>query len=479
MNYATQQRYLKRSRLWAAGWIFAVATLLAVSLAVLRETRSAALGCALTVIALTASLWYSPDYLHLGVAAGKPMRWQIKIRWRLAAAVPVLAILVSRSGRVVIAAVLVGIGVAVTNLAAKRFLSSASYAVYVWTADLLLLALVATLAGGDLLLLATLLVFAAHLSLVVCERRLMGWAAAVVATGTIFLAAVAFARNSPPGAAFAAAGLLLLSVSGTAYLVCRAQRQNRNNADASLHALMAFTGESAERIRELFLTSDRQLAENWQLAGIGEDESDRMREWYRENSGLYLFGLASFGLDYKRIRSNLKVLRFARGACLDYGAGNGDLALELARRGHPATYFDVDGQTMAFARRRAQWENLAVEFVHCKEDLPQDAFDTIFSFDVLEHLPDLAKELNFLLSLLKPGGMLMFDLPAGSTKNHPMHLNHRMDVRAYLLARGLRELRSPVHRLPLVRQEKFVFVAPGGELGAEPEERTRGASGAA
>src|SRR5205085_6667966 len=135
------------------------------------------------------------------------------------------------------------------------------------------------------------------------------------------------------------------------------------------------------------------------------------------------FAISAYNLDYKRIRSNLGVLQFAHGRCLDYGAGNGELILELARRGHPAAYFDVDGITMQFARSRAGQRGLRVQFFCAKPDLgaaagrsahgngdvqlnssiaqyPNNsiAFDTIFSFDVLEHLPDLAGELTFLAS---------------------------------------------------------------------------------
>ena len=87
-----------------------------------------------------------------------------------------------------------------------------------------------------------------------------------------------------------------------------------------------------------------------------------MAEWYRQNSELYLFAISAYNLEYKRIRSNMKVLRLARGATLDYGAGNGEILLELARRGHRATYYDVEGVTMRFARQRAANQGLAIEF---------------------------------------------------------------------------------------------------------------------
>src|SRR5262249_26085705 len=137
---------------------------------------------------------------------------------------------------------------------------------------------------------------------------------------------------------------------------------------------------------------------------------------------------------------------------------------ELARRGHRATYFDVDGESLKFAKHRALQQGLAIRFLHAKEDLAKAAqgggFDTIFSLDVLEHLPDLPGELTFLSSLLNPGGLLVFDVPAGSTRSHPAHLNHRLDVRAFLNAKGMEERRSWLQTLPFRKQEKYIFQRP-------------------
>jgi len=86
--------------------------------------------------------------------------------------------------------------------------------------------------------------------------------------------------------------------------------------------------------------------------------------------------------------------------------------------------------------------------------------DTIFSFDVLEHLPDLPGELKFLASQLNPGGLMAFDVPAGSTKAHPMHLNHHLDIHEHMAAMGMVEERSVWQRVPFRKQEKYVFRKP-------------------
>jgi len=238
----------------------------------------------------------------------------------------------------------------------------------------------------------------------------------------------------------------------------------------ALKELMDFTGYPADRVVQLWATSNQDLARNWNTAKPPETDAARLAEWYRENSELYLFAISAYNLEYKRIRSNLKVLKYARGSCLDYGAGNGEIVLEIARRGQPAAYYDVEGVTMNFARKRAEEQKLDVKFYRSKDELAgagsADGFDTVFSFDVLEHLPDLEGELTFLSSLLRPGGLFVFDVPAGSTQAHPMHLNHHVDVVSFLRGKGLKDERGLLQRPPFSKEEKYFFRAPRGAVAA-------------
>ena len=153
--------------------------------------------------------------------------------------------------------------------------------------------------------------------------------------------------------------LLLVALVGTLWLVHRAREQNARNINAAIQELIEFTGYPAERIQELWATSNQQLAANWQLAKPAEDNPEQMAEWYRQNSELYLFAISAYNLDTSAC-SNMKVLRLAQGATLDYGAGNGEILLELARRGQPVAYYDVEGVTMRFARQRAERQQLSL-----------------------------------------------------------------------------------------------------------------------
>jgi 2-polyprenyl-3-methyl-5-hydroxy-6-metoxy-1,4-benzoquinol methylase len=465
MDYAKQQKFLSRSRLWGC----ALALLLIATAALCLETggrpaTGAIVVFQMTIAALAISLYYSPDYLHLTANPERKTHWEIKIRWRLIAAVLLLGALMTSNARGMVPVVIAAACLADANLLAKAAVPSSLFPPYFWGTDFTLLAALLLATPLDLLLGAALLAAAAHLSIVVCDKQPFRWACVTFISGALLIFLAGAQRDASLNFSVLATGLLFVSALVTAWLVHRAQAHNAQNIRAAMSELIDFTGYSADRIRHLWSTSNQVLAKNWQAAAIPEKDSERMAQWYRDNSELYLFAIDAYNLEYKRICSNLRMLKYAGGSCLDYGAGNGELILELARRGHGAIYYDVQGKTMQFARQRARQRGLTVEFLHSKDDLAATAkqkrtFDTIFSFDVLEHVPDLPGELDFLSSLLNPGGLLVFDVPAGSTKSHPMHLNHNLDVRAHLAAKGLEEKRALLQRLPFMKQEKYVFRA--------------------
>jgi 2-polyprenyl-3-methyl-5-hydroxy-6-metoxy-1,4-benzoquinol methylase len=409
--------------------------------------------------ALAIFIYYTPDYLYLTTAADKRHRWQIKIRWRCIGAVLVLGILPITSLRS-LETLFVAVGwLSIANRLAVKLKPRNCY-LYFWLTDFSLLA---WLLSGRIapLLGAVLLSASAYLSIVMSEQAALLWAGVVTAFDSLVLIALWQLGRLGTESLAVPIALQVVTALATAFLVCRAQRRNAGNVQTAMQELEQFTGLSPEEIRRLWLVSDRELAQNWQAAALDESDAERLREWYRENSRLYMFAISAYNLEYKRIRSNMKMLRLGRGSCLDYGAGNGELVLELARRGHRVAYYDVEGESMKFARFRARQQNLEVHFFSSKEDLTAFArgggFDTIFSFDVLEHLPDLPGELKFLSSLLNRNGLFAFDVPSGSTKSHPMHLNHTLSVRAYMHALGLHEHKMLTQKLAFRKEEKYFF----------------------
>jgi len=465
MNYREQEKFLQGSRIWGGVVCFGF-------LALAVATRIAAGGrwragetvvFAMAAMAVAVLMYYTPDYLHLSVTPEKKRSWEIKIRWRIVAAVLLLGLAMGSGIGGRLFAVFAAGWLGGANWLARKKVPAQKLPAFFWTTDLVLLFLSLIRAdSGVAAIILVALAAAAHLAIVRREDMHLRWAAITFISGLVIaeFATAPLARS----AFLLAAAMLVAVIGGTVWLVRRAREQNARNVEAAMQELIEFTGYPEEQVRHLWATSNQQLAANWQQAKPSEDNPEQMAEWYRQNSELYLFAISAYNLEYKRIRSNMKVLRLARGATLDYGAGNGEILLELARRGHRAAYYDVEGVTMRFAQQRAARQGLAIDFFHTKDALAaaarQQGFNTVFSFDVLEHLPDLPSELTFLSSLLSPGGLFVFDVPAGSTRAHPMHLNHNLDVLAFMSGQKLIDERGLMLRLPLRKEEKYVFRKP-------------------
>jgi 2-polyprenyl-3-methyl-5-hydroxy-6-metoxy-1,4-benzoquinol methylase len=465
VNFTEQEKYLKRSRVWSAAC--ACCTIAAAAYTWKHSgitSRMPVIIFAVVIGALVGSLFYTPDYLHLSVNRTKGFRWQIKIRWRLIAAGLVIGLLCASNVREVEIVLMSCAWLVVANLFAKRAASPRLAPLHFWLTDLALLGTLLWNTRPNALLVIALLAASNHVLIVTIENSSLLVSAVFAFSTSQLIFSVGGLGYFGWRSSLAFAAVVAVSILATGILVARAKNRNAKNSVVAMRELTEFTAYSEEKIRELWATSNQQLAKNWKDAHLDESDREKMTAWYRENSELYMFAISGYNLEYKRIRDSIKMLRYGRGACLDYGAGNGEIILELARHGHAAVYFDVDGTSMRFARQRAERQKLAVEFFHSKDDLATSAkkrgLDTIFSFDVLEHLPDLPGELKFLASLLNPGGRMAFDVPAGSTKAHPMHLNHHLDVHAHMASIGMVEERGLLQSIPFRKQEKYVFRKP-------------------
>ncbi len=93
---------------------------------------------------------------------------------------------------------------------------------------------------------------------------------------------------------------------------------------------------------------------------------------------------------------------------LDLGCGNGELARELARRGHRGSYLGVDfslpllrdakSQPAGFSATFLQADLTTLDKLSILDDL---SFDTVFAFAVLHHIPSAALRMNILKKIFQ------------------------------------------------------------------------------
>jgi SAM-dependent methyltransferase len=424
----------------------------------MRSAYSLAVGAALVAL-LAGMFYYLPLYLGLTTERRKRFVWSVRVRWIAIPVLTVLALVVSRSLDEFVtvgdaAAALLG-----ANVVARLVLKYGSDDAFEFVPVIHLVA--------EMAVLALLTPLSVEVPIVSIGFALSGVLFALSTdglkqfAGALFAGAMCFVRLG----SFQLAGesiqgedprfilAPLAAIAGAVLLARVASRHHAANVSRTVSDLAEYSEVSPDSARELLATSTAALATSWNAAPPTDPEA--VSRWYSDNSRHYLFDLAQFHLAYKHVAFSLDVINLAKGRVLDHGAGIGDVALALARRGRSVTYVDVPGETQGFARWRAEREGLDVAFANDLEQAP-GPFDTIISLDVLEHVAEPEPVVDALVDRLAPNGVFVVTAYFGPTKAHPMHMNHDLDLKRYLAAKGLRDskgfalryLRSEIMRKP-------------------------------
>lgn len=149
-----------------------------------------------------------------------------------------------------------------------------------------------------------------------------------------------------------------------------------------------------------------------------EHTSERLIEdYYRdseENYLIYLFHMAAY--EFAKPHTEGKVV-------LDFGCGSGYGAHHLSSHVAKIVGVDVDQAAVDYAVSRYQAPNLSYDCVSPAdvEPLPFDdaTFDTVISFQVIEHVGDTDSYLSEIFRVLKPGGVFICTTPDRSTRLLP------------------------------------------------------------
>jgi len=135
----------------------------------------------------------------------------------------------------------------------------------------------------------------------------------------------------------------------------------------------------------------------------------RSREWWPPTRDLvFLHKLNPVRFDYfDRFMKN-----WAGVKVLDVGCGGGYTCEFLARREAVMTGTDISERSLEAAREHALQNGLRIEYKVCTVDrlpYPDNTFEAVTCFDMLEHVVDKEVTLSEIYRVLKPEGLLFFD----------------------------------------------------------------------
>jgi len=211
-------------------------------------------------------------------------------------------------------------------------------------------------------------------------------------------------------------------------------------AESLEQELAEYLGESRARISELCGSGTELVAEDWRSSAIqSKDDIARITAFYQDNR-TYLYDLTAFNARYPHAGLLQWLLKQASAlgfhSVLDFGAGIGSVGVFFAANGMEVTLADVSQPLMEYARWRFTRRGLSARFIDLtREELPENAFRVITSFDVFEHLPRPRTALKAISRSMLPGGLFAFNVEVAGSR-FPQHVTGYDDVMPYVRAAG-------------------------------------------
>jgi len=105
------------------------------------------------------------------------------------------------------------------------------------------------------------------------------------------------------------------------------------------------------------------------------------------------------------------ILKYINSSVLEVGPGTGNNVQYYRNRASEITLLEINKRLANSLKSKFQ-EDKKITVLNLNINFQEKKFDTILYMDVLEHIKDDKKEINRALEQLKPGGNLIFFVPA-------------------------------------------------------------------
>jgi mycofactocin glycosyltransferase len=208
--------------------------------------------------------------------------------------------------------------------------------------------------------------------------------------------------------------------------------------------LAEYLGESPATVASACTAGAECVAQEWEALQLSKESPPaEVLEFYRTTKS-YLFDLTTFNSDYPHTRTLEALVEMARKRgftkVLDFGSGIGSVGLFFAANGMEVALADVSEPLQDYVAWRFKVRGLKVQLINLnREPLPEDTFDVVTAFDVLEHLPRPADTLRAIAASMRVGGLIALNVEA-TDDGFPQHIATYEEVFSTVAATGFHRL---------------------------------------
>lgn len=234
--------------------------------------------------------------------------------------------------------------------------------------------------------------------------------------------------------------------------------------ETSVQELKAFLNlpEAFDAIRNRCEGATQEILAEWRDQKISPSDSKAVLRFYQQ-TGLYCYEL--IGLEYqfgdhrarqfyeiaevikKIIKKSLPNPQSPIRGC-DFGSGVGTLGIYLNRLGLPCDFADVSALNLSFIGERLKSrgiqgvQTILLDGELSNRALQNDRYDFITAFDVLEHAVNPRELLRSMISKIKVGGLLIFNLLYDNEEGTPHLLRDPNLIRTEIRGMGMAKVGS-------------------------------------
>jgi 2-polyprenyl-3-methyl-5-hydroxy-6-metoxy-1,4-benzoquinol methylase len=194
--------------------------------------------------------------------------------------------------------------------------------------------------------------------------------------------------------------------------------------------LLIFTGLNQDEVEKLIISKKHK--QEWLF---WNPKSEREINWFYKTSISYLFTNAAHVLNNNIINdipSNSTVF--------DFGGGSGNYSYYLVEHGCKCIYFDISFLQKRFVEYMSLKYNLPISIINYDNNyipIYNGKVDCIIALDVIEHIPNYEKYIQYFSNITNIGGSIYIYAPFG-TINDPTHLDDNLNLTNIMLKYGFK-----------------------------------------